>query len=599
MRDCLRHRGPDDAGSWWSPDRRVGLAMRRLAIIDLSPGGHQPMADATGNCWITFNGEIYNFKEVRRDLERLGHVFRTASDTEVILQAYAQWGIDCLERLNGMFAFGLCDLTRRRLLLARDRAGEKPLFYRHDPRGLLFASELKALMTDPSFPREIDREALRQYLAFGYVPAPLCILRGVRKVSPAHWLTYEWESGRLETRSYWALPGPGGPAVEDGELEAELERLLFDSVRMRLVADVPVGVLLSGGLDSSLVTAMAARASSDTIRTFTISFPGHERHDEAPYARIVASHFGTRHTELAAEPATVELLPELARQFDEPLADSSQVPTYLVSRLIRQHAKVALGGDGGDELFGGYLHYGWLERQRIASQWLPLAIRRAISRTASRLLPLGTKGRNYLVAFDDGIAKCVAHISLFFDSASQARLLGPLGDLPGMAPELLKEEFCRRPGTPLQIATAVDFLTYLPDDILVKVDRASMLASLEVRAPWLDPRIIELAFGRTPDSLRASAGARKILPRRLAERLLPANLDMDRKQGFSIPLARWFGGEWGPFIESALAADGGGPFDADMVQELLANQRRGFRNAERLFALTSFELWRRAYRVAV
>ncbi len=600
MRDSLRHRGPDDAGTWWSADGRVGLAMRRLAIIDLSPGGHQPMADSGGSVWITFNGEIYNYQILRRELSDLGHHFRTSSDTEVILEAYKEWGTDCVTRLNGMFAFGLYDVARRRVFFARDRAGEKPFYYQHRGDGIFFASELKALMADPAFPREVDREALEHFLTFGYVPGSLCILRGVRKLPPAHIMTYDLETGLLDVRRYWSLPEPQHePAVEPDGIAEELETLLLDSVRLRMIADVPVGILLSGGIDSSLVTAMAARSSSRPVRTFTITFPGHAAHDEAPYARAVARHFATEHTVLAAKPTTVELLPELARQFDEPMADSSMVPTHLVSRLIRQHATVALGGDGGDELFGGYLHYDWLRRQVRAESWVPQVLRRAVSAAASRLVPLGVKGRNYLVAFDDGVPKCIAHINLFFDARNRARLLAPLAGLSGAAPEKLKESLCARRGTPLQLATAVDFQTYLPDDILVKVDRASMLASLEVRAPWLDPRIIEMAFGRVPDSLRATSAGRKILPRRLAARLLPRELDLERKQGFGIPLARWFRGEWGRFMEEVLTAPQQTIFDRGAVDELLRNQRHGYRNTERLFALTMFELWRHEYRVSI
>ncbi|MGA7992929.1 MAG: asparagine synthase (glutamine-hydrolyzing), partial [Thermoanaerobaculia bacterium] len=360
MRDAMRHRGPDDAGTWWSEDGRVGLAQRRLAIIDLSPGGHQPMQDASGSLCITFNGEIYNYLDLRAELESLGHAFRTASDTEVVLEAWREWGEGMLARLNGMFAFALWDRHARRLVLARDRAGEKPLFYWQGPEGLAFASELKGLMAFPGFPRELDLDSLPSYLAFGYVPFGRCLLRGVRKVEPAHAIAFE--PGREpRTWAWWVLPEPSsGPPPDPEELDAELETLLEDSVRRQLVADVPVGILLSGGIDSSLVTAMAARSSSRPVKTFTIAFPGHHVHDESAFARVVARHFGTDHTELAAEEATVELLPELARQYDEPMADSSMVPTFLVCRLVRRHATVALGGDGGDELFGGYDLHGRL-----------------------------------------------------------------------------------------------------------------------------------------------------------------------------------------------------------------------------------------------
>jgi asparagine synthase (glutamine-hydrolysing) len=602
MRDEITHRGPDDAGTWFSTDCRVGLAERRLAIIDLSPAGHQPMTDVDGRAWIAFNGEIYNYQILRRELEELGHRFRTATDTEVILEAYKEWGADCLERLNGMFAFALFDVEARRLFLARDRAGEKPLFYRHALGKFAFASELKALMVDPGFPRRVGRAALEAYLTYGYVPGGGCIFEGTHKLPQGHCLTYELDPERLRVWAYWKLPPPSPhPKGTTEELVGELEELLLDSVRLRLIADVPVGVMLSGGIDSSLVTAMAARASSAPVKTFTISFPGH-REDEAPFARTVARHFGTEHVELAAEPATVDLLPLLARQFDEPMADSSMVPTYLVSRLIRQHAKVALGGDGGDELFAGYPHYGWVLRQARVSRVVPRSLRR-LSSAAASALPLGVRGRNYLIGFSDGVARIIAHINLFFDVGSRQRLLAPLGGVAvangQMTPEEAKERLCRPEESPVQQATAVDFQTYLVDDILVKVDRASMLTSLEVRAPWLDPRIIEMAFSRTPDSVRASNGGRKILPRLLAARLLPKELDLKRKQGFSLPLAAWFRGDWGRFIHGVLDSEEQKVFDRRMVRRLLKGQRRGLANTQRLFALTLFELWRRNYRVSI
>jgi asparagine synthase (glutamine-hydrolysing) len=342
---------------------------------------------------------------------------------------------------------------------------------------------------------------------------------------------------------------------------------------------------------------MAARASSSTLRTFTITFPGHPGYDEAPYARLVARHLHTDHTELAADSASFEMLPELAGQFDEPLADSSMVPTYLVARLIRRFATVALGGDGGDELFGGYLSYGYLRRLARAQRWFPRAVRSTVSAAASRL-PVGYKGRNYLMAFDDGAPKLIAQISLLFDATTRAMLLAPLGLGPNATPEADKRALAEGPGTPLQRATSVDFLTYLPEDILAKVDRASMMNSLEVRAPWLDPRIIELAFGRVPESLRVAGAERKILLRRLAARLLPRELDLRRKQGFGIPLATWLRGDWARHIDEVLDRDDV-VFDRKTVRQIVSLQRRGYRNTERVFALAMFELWRRHYRVSV
>jgi asparagine synthase (glutamine-hydrolysing) len=599
MRDTLRHRGPDDSGLWWSGDGRVGLAMRRLAIIDLSPGGHQPMSDSAGRCCITFNGEIYNYRLLRAELEQMGHCFRTASDTEVILAAYGQWGTDCLSRLNGMFAFALYDIEKKRLFCARDRAGEKPFFYRHANGTLVLASELKALMADPQFPRELDGEGLNFYLTYGYVPGSLCILKGVHKLPQGHAMTFDLDRDLVTTWAYWKLPDRrAGPDRHPTELVRELENLLLDSVRLRMISDVPIGIMLSGGIDSSLVTAMAARVSSRPVKTFTISFPGHGDFDEAPHARIVARHFGTEHLELAAEPATVDLLPELARQYDEPLGDSSMVPTYVLSRLIRRHATVALGGDGGDELFGGYLHYDWIERQQQVMRALPGPLRRAVG-SAATILPPGIRGRNYLIAAAGGVPRVIAHVNLFFDVRTRRRLLAPSRFRAEGTPEDYKAGLCRPEASPLTQATEVDFETYLVDDILVKVDRASMLTSLEVRAPWLDPRIIDLAFREVPDALRATKGKRKILPRLLAKALLPADLDLERKQGFALPLADWFRGDWGCFIEEVLSEADPMLFDRPTVRSLVRGQNRGLVNTQRLFALVMFELWRRHYGIRV
>ena len=597
MRDVQRHRGPDDEGLWRAADGTVALAHRRLSIIDLSEGGHQPMADAGDDAHIVFNGEIYNYREVREELRRLGHEFRSASDTEVILAAYREWDAGCLDRLNGMFALAIYDRRTRRVFAARDRAGEKPLFYRHAAGAFSFASELKALLADPACPRRLDLDALESYLAFGYVPHDQCIIHGVRKLPQGHALVYDIPGDTLRVWPYWTLPEPAATAepASAEELTERLERALLESVRLRLIADVPVGIMLSGGIDSSLVTAMAARTAG-RVKTFTISFPGHGSYDEAPYARIVADHFGTDHTVLEGEPANVDLLPQLARQYDEPLADSSMVPTYLVSRLIRREATVALGGDGADELFGGYPHHSWVQSQARVRALIPAPVGRALRPAATALLPVGMRGRNYLVGLTGDRAFAVSQFNQFFDPATRHQLLAPLG---ADAPERFKASLGPRHGTALQQVTATDFRSYLVDDILVKVDRASMLTSLEVRAPWLDPAIIDLAFAHVPDRLRATAHERKILPRRLASRLLPPSLDLTRKQGFSLPLGAWFKGEWGSFFRDALSGGHPSIFNRTVIDRLLAGQERGRSNTQRLFALAMFELWRREYRIVM
>jgi asparagine synthase (glutamine-hydrolysing) len=601
----MLHRGPDDAGERWSADGRVGLGFRRLAIIDLSAAGHQPMSDAGGELSIVFNGEIYNFADLRRELAGRGHAFRSKSDTEVILAAYREWGADCLSHLNGMFAFALYDERRAELFVARDRAGEKPLFYTLTSGEFRFASELKALMADDALPRRIDREAFDCYLTMGFVPHDRCLLQGFNKLPAAHALSFKLASGQLRVWRYWSLPAPTliAPARADAAGETalldELEALLQDSVRRQLVADVPVGVLLSGGLDSSLVTAMAVRAAPK-VKTFTIRLPGSGRYDETEHARLIATHFGTEHLELdvGAGESSVDLLPMLARQVDEPIADSSILPTYLVSRLARQHCTVALGGDGGDELFGGYRHYSRLLRMQRLLGNIPRPLRWPVAKAAAHLLPIGLKGRNWLQGLDTNLSESLPWIATHFDRAARRQLMPPHHGWP------LVGEFVRQREMPamhdlLQRATRSDFGNYMVDDILAKVDRASMLCSLEVRAPLLDYRLVEFAFAKVPSYLKATLSDHKILLKRLARRVLPESFDLHRKQGFSIPLATWLrSGPWREFFRSVLLQSDGAVLDRRALRELLKGQDRGRANAERLFALVMFELWRREYRVS-
>lgn len=599
--NAITHRGPDDAGEWWSSDGRVGFAHRRLAIVDLSPAGHQPMLDEARGLAIIFNGEIYNFVELRAELAQRGYAFRSQSDTEVLLAAYGVWGIECLAHFNGMFAFALYDAHRQTVFLARDRAGEKPLFYHYASGTLRFASELKALLADGTLPRQVDPTALECYLAMGYVPGDRCMLQGFHKLPPAHAMQFSVVSGELGVWRYWQLPQQFECEKDECELVDDLERLLEDSVRRQLVADVPVGVLLSGGVDSSLTTAMAVRAT-DKVRTFTVRFPGFGNYDETEHARLIARHFGTEHIELDAEAAGVDLLPLLARQFDEPTVDSSMIPTYLLSKLVRQHCTVALGGDGGDELFGGYGHYSQMLWMESKISCVPFPVRKQLAEAAG-LLPLGFKGRSRIQSYGAYFLSGVPLGANFFDVASRGALLsqGLLATRPNrVSPESIWQERASQSGDLLQRATRADFENYLAEDILVKVDRASMLNSLEIRAPWLDLPLIEFAFAKVPSRLKTTQTHRKILPKLLAKRLLPESFDLKRKQGFSIPLAAWLQRkEWSGFFKDVLLSSNGEFFDKKFVGRLLAGQERGRSNSERLFSLVLFELWRHEYQVSL
>jgi asparagine synthase (glutamine-hydrolysing) len=595
-RDTLKHRGPDDSGEWWSKDQHVGLAHRRLSIFDLTPSGHQPMHLQERGLTIVFNGEIYNFIELRKQLQSLGYIFYSQSDTEVLLVAYAEWGYDCLKYLNGMFAFVIYDSKRKKIFIARDRVGEKPLFYHLNNGTLFFASELKALLSNSSLPRNIDPESLDCYLSMGFIPGERCILSGYKKLAPAHAMSFDIQSGTTKVWKYWQLPefDEIEGDINEASLVNELDSLLETAVGKQLVADVPVGILLSGGLDSSLITAMAAR-NSNNVKTFSIGFPGQGKTDETQHARLIASHFGTKHTELMTNSNTAaDLLPKLIKQFDEPMVDSSMIPTFLVTNLVSKSCKVALGGEGGDELFGGYHHYLRFMWMHQHLDFIPYFMRQSISKTVKKILPINFKGINYLQNIDVDLKYDLPFNISHFDLATRRKLMGKYEKHPFIAESIYKSRISKQKDL-LQRATRMDFENYLVEDCLVKVDRASMMNSLEIRSPMLDYRIIEFAFGKVPSHLKANSQDKKILLKLLASQVLPRNFDKKRKQGFSIPFNEWLkrGLLRDLFWDTLTSKDC--IFDLKTVNNLFKLQDgRGF-NGERLFSLVQFELWRKTY----
>lgn len=597
--DTLRHRGPDDAGEWWSKDNRIGFGHRRLSIIDLSPGGHQPMTDNSGSITITFNGEIYNFKDLRQYLNTKGHHFNTASDTEVILESYKEWGTSCLNHFNGTFAFALYDSHKKELFMARDRAGEKPLFYFLDSGTLRFASELKALMADPALPKYIDHESMDCYLALGYVPGNRCILKGFNKLPPAHALCLNLNTSETTIWKYWSMPSISFESAVNptaSQLVDKLEILLEDSVRRQLLADVPVGILLSGGVDSSLITAMAVRSASK-VKTFTIRFPGYKHFDETKHARLISNYFNTDHNELDASDIGVDLLPIMARQFDEPISDSSMIPTFLVSQLIRPHCTVALGGDGGDELFGGYYSHNRIVLLNHRLKYISPYFRKPISSFVGNIMPIGFMGREFILSLGTNFNTEIPTFSGRFDKSVRGKIISNVANWNLIADQIRAHRIPNNADA-LQRITRMDFENYLPEDILVKVDRASMLNSLEIRAPFLDHRIIEFAFGEVPSHLKASCKNRKILLRKLGYKIFPPEFNLQRKQGFSIPLSQWLtSGTWRDFFLDVLLSKENDFFDKKFIQGLINGQDRGRPNSERLFALVLFELWRREYKI--
>lgn len=551
MRDALCHRGPDDEGLWTDPALGVGLAHRRLSIVDLSPLGRNPMS-RNGRLWITYNGEVYNFLELRRELEGFGESFRSRTDTEVILAAYDRWGPECLTRFVGMFAFGLWDSSTRRLFLARDRLGKKPLYYAEYAGRFVFASELKALLADPEFPRDVDPRALDLYLRFGYVPSPLSIFRAARKLPPAHFALWDPAARSLKVERYWdpvALATAGPVRIGEEEAVEKLESLLADAVRLRMIADVPLGAFLSGGIDSSLVVAMMKEVSSSPVKTFSIRFENPE-YDEADHAAAVALHLGTEHhEETCSAPAMLDVVATMSRHMDEPFADSSLIPTYVVSRMTRRHVTVALSGDGGDELFFGYPRFWYYADMRWLLQ-APRGVQDSLAALASRV-----PRRRFRRAADvlrqedaDGYRRFVTYWSEADAGRMSGRASSPYETYDDVTRQMSRLPAELRP-------PVLDLVTYLPEDILTKVDRASMAVSLEARAPLLDHRLVEFAL-RLPLDLKRREGTSKWLLRRALYKRVPRELLERPKMGFGVPLADWFRGPLCAAFEERLAGDG-------------------------------------------
>jgi asparagine synthase (glutamine-hydrolysing) len=529
MCGAIRHRGPDDEGHLVAPG--VALGMRRLSIIDVA-GGTQPIANEDGTVHVVFNGEIYNHRELHAELERRGHHLVTRSDTETLVHLYEEHGARLVHHLRGMFGFAIWDARRQSLLLARDRVGIKPLYYWETPDGVAFASEVRSLLTLDRFPRELDRRAIAEYLSLGYVPEPLCVFAGVRKLPPGHTLWWDRERG-VRVERYWT-PVRAEQRISERDAVAEVRRLLAESVHYHLESDVPLGAFLSGGIDSSSVVAEMARQMDRPVQTFSIGFEEPE-FNEAPHAAAVAKAIGTDHTELIVRPDADALIEEVIRAFDEPFADSSALPTFLVSQLARRHVTVALSGDGGDELFGGYRRY--LELLRRRELGAPL---RAAIGGAARLLPHGALGRNRLVDLSRTLrgryAATVASplatseggvaLSELVGSHTLDDIFGPLFD--GVA----DRDFATQ-------MMLVDLQSYLPGDILTKVDRMSMAVSLEARVPLLDHVVVEFAAS-LPSSLKMRDGTGKWIFREAIRELVPRSVLEKPKQGFGVPLRRWF-----------------------------------------------------------
>ena len=602
MCERMVHRGPDSEGLL--AVNGAALGMRRLAIIDLVTG-EQPVYNEDKSVAAILNGEIYNYREIRADLERRGHSFRSQSDTEVLPHLYEEYADDMVQHLNGMFAFALWDSRQRRMLLARDRFGEKPLYWGVFDSTLLFASEPKVLLAHPSVKTSLNLQALRQYLSFDYVPAPLTIYQGINKLPAAHTLTLA--DGKIETRAYWCLSyKTRQPVPTEAEAAEHLRGLLADSVRMRLVSDVPLGVLLSGGVDSSTVAALAVEASSEAVKTFSISF-AESSFDESSYARAVAKFLGTDHHEerLSANLAA-NLVGEIGSWMDEPFSDPSLVPTYLLSRFTRKHVTVALGGDGGDELFAGYPMY---RGHRWAENYLKVPqVLRACFEPLIGLLPVKTKNLSFdykATRFISGTKydRVARHHVWFgsFNPTEQEMLLTPevLGATDGdiyREPRLMLDE-CDSADVVEQMQS-LDTRLYLAEDILTKVDRASMAVSLEVRAPFLDPRVAEFAAS-LPPNYKLRGRKTKYILKRAIEDSLPSFVIRRGKKGFGVPVAEWLKEKLRPLARDLLSPDRvrrAGVFNPEYVTKLQDEHERGVANHRKLlWTLLMFELWQESF----
>lgn len=596
MRERLIHRGPDSAGEYLHPCAALGV--RRLSIIDLVTG-EMPQSNEDGTVWTVFNGEIYNFRELRDELASRGHRFKTASsDTEVIVHLYEELGERFVERIDGMFAIAVWDTRRQVLVLARDRLGKKPLLYSERAGRLTFASEHHALLAGLASRPEVDRSAIALYLRLGYVPAPLDAFTGVRKLPPGHVLV--WQAGRSSVSRYWGLPAPGSLRIGETEAVEEVRRLLDQAVARRLVADVPVGAFLSGGVDSSGVVASMARLSS-RVRTFSIGFE-EAAYSELPHARRIAERYATEHHEFIVRPEGVSILPLLARHYGEPFADSSAVPTFHLSRLTREHVTVALNGDGGDELFAGYDRY---FAMRLASflDRIPRAVAGPLLSGAARLLPDSIvptdrrrRARRFLLAAALPTRERYLRWLGLFDAGELRELAAPDLLAAGPRPATPFDTFVVDGRDPVASAQALDLQLYLPDDLLAKVDIASMANSLEVRSPFLDRELVEFAVA-LPTALKLRGAERKyLLKKALADRV-PAENMYRRKQGFAAPVGAWFRGDLRAFTEDLLLSDRArarGYFRPERLERLVREHTSGtVDHQHKVWALLMLELWHR------
>ena len=600
MCQVITHRGPDEQGT--AIEGKAALGMRRLSIIDLKTG-QQPIYSSDHSKLVVFNGEIYNYRELKAELEAIGYEFRTNSDTETIIHAFDEFGPDCLKKLRGMFVFAIWDKRSESLFLARDRVGKKPLFYTHLENGdFVFGSELKCILAHGRLERKVDLNALNAYLTFGYVPEQHCILQGVRKLLPGHYLSFE--CGSVTTEEYWDFDYPETyPDTSEDDLSERLRVHLEDAVKARLISEVPLGAFLSGGVDSSAVVGMMSRILDQPVKTFSIGF-NEDSFDELKYARIAAKHFKTDHHEFVVTPDLVETIDELVWHLDEPFSDSSSMPTYMVSKMARDHVTVVLSGDGGDELFAGYTRY-LVDRRPSGINSLPSGIRKNLIRPLSEVLPHGSIGKNYLFNNSlEGIERYIDSISQFGKLKKKAiyskQMLEELGERIS-GPESLYARIASSAGEIDDISRMLylDSKTYLPGDILTKVDRMSMAASLEARVPLLDQVLVDFVTRNIPSTMKMRGDQTKYIFKKSLEGLVPDSILYREKQGFGVPIGEWIKTKLRKTIVTTLLEKrtlDRGYFEKKYIETLVSEHLKGRRDhSHPLWVLWVLELWHRRY----
>jgi len=598
MCDAIKHRGPDDDGFY--VNGCVGLGMRRLAIIDLK-SGKQPIHNQERTSWIVFNGEIYNYLELREKLEKLGHNFYTNSDTEAIVHAYDQYGVDCPNHLRGMFAFAIWDDAKRELFLARDRVGKKPLLYAQIEGDLVFGSEFSALLLHPQISRDVNLEALDHYLSFMCIPAPMTAYRSIQKLEPGNWL--RWRNGEVTVQRYWQPDFSKKLKIDEREAGEQTVEILRDAVRCRLMSEVPLGAFLSGGIDSSAVVALMSQESSERIKTFSIGFEEQD-FSELHHARRVAEHVGADHHEFIVRPDAVEVLPMLVEHYGEPYADSSAVPTYYVARETRKHVTVALNGDGGDESFAGYERYAAMQ---LAERYrkLPIFLRESVIQEVVSRVPASELGRGRVKAFKrflqaaslPKVDRYMRWMSTFNNDLKTSLYSDAFRqELNGAQPvDLLRPWFAHVNGSGIvDAALNADIMTYLPNDLLVKVDIATMAVSLEARSPFLDHHVIEFAAS-LPERFKLRGLTTKYLLKKILRKLLPSENLNRRKMGFGVPIGHWFRGTMQPFLREVLLSERAsrrGLFKPEVVRSLIDEHARAERDhSHQLWTFLMLELW--------